>query len=39
MNTEPETPQEPLTCETCGDLLNEDGLCNICDNYLYDHEE
>ena len=25
-------------CKICGDALNKDGLCNICDNYLYDHE-
>ncbi len=25
-------------CGECGGELNEDGLCNVHDNYLYDHE-
>jgi|GEM_PF-4601962 hypothetical protein len=25
-------------CKTCGEPLNMDDLCPICDNYLYDHQ-
>jgi hypothetical protein len=30
---EPEPSEEPITCNLCGDTLEDDGLCATCDDH------